>query len=115
MANYREEKVSNEVKRLVGTIINSEVRDPNVPSMCSVISVKVAKDLKHAKVNVSFLDPNADPDKAIKALNRASGFIRHRLGDAMTTKTVPELQFVYNNSIEHSIKISELIKEIEDE
>lgn len=110
MANYREQKVTNEVRRLLGDIISKEVRDPAVPSMCSIISVKVTKDLKHAKVDISFMDKEKDPEAAIKALNRASGFIRHRLGEQMTTRTVPEIKFVYNSSIEHSIKINELLK-----
>jgi ribosome-binding factor A len=96
----------------VGNIINNEVRDPSVPSMCSVISVKVAKDLKNAKVDISIMDSDADPKKAIDALNKASGFIRHRLGDIMSTRTVPALKFSYNNSIEHSIKINELLSSV---
>jgi ribosome-binding factor A len=112
MANFRQQKVENEVKRLVGNIINNEVRDPSVPSMCSVISVKVAKDLKNAKVDISIMDSDADPKKAIDALNKASGFIRHRLGDIMSTRTVPALKFSYNNSIEHSIKINELLSSV---
>lgn len=115
MANYRQQKVSSEIKRLIGTIISQEVRDPSVPAMCSVISVKVGNDLKNAKVNVSFMDEQTDSQKAIKALNRAAGFIRHRLGELMTTRTVPEITFVHNKSIEHSIKISELLHEIENE
>ena len=115
MANYREQKITSELKRLVGNIINNEVRDPNVPLMCSVISIKVSNDLKHAKVNISFMDKTADPENVIKALNRASGFIRHRLGDLMTTRTVPQLTFVYNQSIEYSIKINELLKKVSDE
>ena len=85
------------------------------PAMCSVISVKVGNDLKNAKVNISFMDEKAEPKDAIKALNRAAGFIRHRLGELMSTRTVPELTFVHNQSIEHSIKISKLLHEIENE
>ncbi len=115
MAKYREQKINSEVKRLIGNIINNEIRDPHVPSMCSVISVKIGNDLKHAKVNVSFLDTEADPKTAIKALNNASGFIRHRLGDLMTTRTVPQITFVYNQSIEYSIKINELLNKVKNE
>ncbi len=115
MANFRHQKVSNEIKRLVGTIIQNEVRDPKVPGMCSVLSVKVGNDLKNAKINISFMDANADSKAAIKALNRAAGFIRHRLGEIMTTRTVPELTFVYNQSIEHSIRINELLQKVKDE
>ena len=115
MVKYRHQKVSSEIKRLIGTIISTEVRDPSVPAMCSVISVKVGNDLKQAKINISFMDEKADPVSAVKALNKAAGFIRHRLGELMTTRTVPELTFVYNQSIEHSIRISELLHEIENE
>lgn len=115
MANFRQQKVASEIKRLVGNIINNEIQDPNVPAMCSVISIKVGNDLKHAKVNVSFFEKDLNPDAAIKALNRASGFIRHRLGELMTTRTVPQVSFVYNNAIEHSIKINELLEKVKNE
>ena len=112
MANFRQQKVTNEVKRLVGGIISKEIRDPAVPSMCSIISVNVTKDLRHAKMDISFFDAKVDAAAAVKALNHASGFIRHRLGDEMSTRTVPEVTFVYNNAIEHSIKINELLKKV---
>lgn len=110
MPNYREQKVTKEIKRLLGSIISREINDPAVPSLCSIISITVTKDLRHAKVNISFLDvKKVDTDKAIKALNHASGFLRHRLGQEMATRTVPEITFVYNESIEHSIRINELL------
>ena len=109
MANYRQQKITNEIKRLLGSIISREIRDPAVPILCSIISLEVTKDLRHAKVNISFMDNTNDPNAAIKALNHASGFLRHRLGKEMTTRTVPELTFVYNQSIEHSIRINELL------
>ena len=115
MANYRQQKVSSEIKRLVGNIINNELNDPRVPNLCSIISVKVGNDLKHAKVDISFFDKDTDPETALKAINRASGFIRHRLGEMMSTRTVPELSFVYNHAIEHSIKINELLQKVKDE
>ena len=115
MANFRHQKVSSEIQRLVGSIITSEVRDPHVPKLCSVISVKVGNDLKNARINISFMDESTDGEKAVKALNKAAGFIRHRLGEIMTTRTVPELRFVYNNSIEHSIKINELLNKVKNE
>jgi ribosome-binding factor A len=109
MANYREQKVTNEIKRLLGAMISREISDPAVPSMCSIISIKVSKDLKNAKVDISFIEKDIDIEKAIKALNHAAGFLRHRLSEEMSTRTVPELKFVYNKSIEHSIRINELL------
>ncbi len=110
MPNFREQKISNELMRLLGSLINREVRDPAIPLMCSIISVKVSKDLKNAKVNVSFICDKNDSKTAVKALNRASGFLRHKLSEIMTTRTVPELKFEYNQSIEHSIRINDLLK-----
>jgi ribosome-binding factor A len=68
--------------------------------------------MSYAKIHVSAL---VDPEKfelAIEALKRASGFIRHELGQRLTIRHVPQIIFVADHSIEHSIAIQETLRRI---
>lgn len=112
MANYRPQKVNHDLKRVISEIITNEIQDPNVPSMCSIMNVDCTKDLKHAKVYFSILVQDDKGKKAEVALNRAAGFIRHRLSEVMKTRSVPALKFIEDNSIQYSIDIAKKLDEI---
>lgn len=112
MVNYRMKQVNEDIKRIIGEVINNEINDPRIPALCSVIRVDATKDLKFAKVYISVL---GDADKsigAVKVLNKASGFIRHKLSQTMTARRVPELRFINDTSIQNSIIIAKRINEI---
>lgn len=112
MANYRMKQVNEDIKRIISKVISNEINDPRVPPLCSVIRVDATKDLKSAKVYISVLDNEDKSIEAVKILNKASGFIRHRLSVTMTARRVPELRFINDTSIENSINIAKRINEI---
>ena len=111
MAVNRIDKISEEVKREIGRIIQREIKDPRLPDMVSVTHVKVTKDLKYATVYVSVLGEEEKKKKALIALRNAAGFIRHELGENILIRSLPELIFKLDDSIEHGFYISKLIDE----
>lgn len=111
MPANRIDKISEEVKREIGRIIQQEIKDPRLPDMVSVTHVKVTKDLKYATVHVSVLGDDEKKKKAILALRSAAGFIRHELGQNLLLRALPELIFKLDDSIEHGFYISKLIDE----
>lgn len=111
MAGNRIDKISEEVKREVSRIIQTDVKDPRLPMMVSVTAAKVTKDLKYATIYVSVLGDDAQKENAILALKSASGFIRHELGQNVQLRVLPELVFKLDDSIEHGFYISKLIDE----
>jgi len=115
MANYRIEKVNHDIQRLLSEIIRNDVNDPRVNKLCSVTRADVTKDLKHAKVYISILGDEQGNDEAVKALNNAAGFIKHRLSETMQTRSVPTLKFMADNSIRYSIEIAQKLEDIEHE
>ena len=50
-----------------------------------------------------------------EALKGASGYIRHLLHDRVDIRHIPELTFVYDESIEYGKKIEEIIEDIHEE
>src|SRR6056297_3246611 len=97
----RSRRVGEQMQRLMGEILLRDVHDPGARGV-SVTSVEVSKDLSHATVWFSLLDPAAAPA-------RASGMIRGKLGRAMYIRQVPELHFRHDESLERGSRLSDLI------
>ena len=104
----RSRRVGEQMQRLMGEILLRDVQDPGARGV-SVTAVEVSKDLSHATVWFSLLDPAADPAPAAAALARASGMIRGKLGRAMYIRQVPELHFRHDESLERGSRLSDLI------
>ena len=111
MTVNRIDKISEEVKREIGRIIQEDLKDPRLPMMVSVTHAKVTKDLKYATIYISVLGSEEQKKDAILALKSASGFIRHELGQNVKLRLIPEIIFKLDDSIEHSFYISKLIDE----
>lgn len=104
----REERVGAEIRRELALLLRDEVRDPRLSSV-TIQEVRVVRDLSHAKVYFTLLDP-AQAKATEKALNKASVFLRRCLADTMKNlRTVPRLAFVYDKSIEAGLRLSSLI------
>ena len=104
-------RISEEIKREVGNIIQGELKDPRLPEFTSVTSVQVSRDLRYAKVYVSILGSEKEKVAALQGLKSAAGFIRHEIGKRIKLRYTPEFQFELDNSIEHGVYINKLIKE----
>lgn len=104
-------RISEEVKKEVSSIIQNELKDPRLPKLISVISANVTKDLKYAKIYVSVLGTEEEKKNALSALKSSAGFVRREIGRRMQLRSTPEMQFELDNSIEHGIYISKLINE----
>lgn len=104
----RTRRIGEQMQRELAALIRTEVKDPRV-GMVTISAVEVTRDLAHAKVFFTVLgDVDARRDSQA-ALNSAAGFLRHELGQRMLTRTVPQLRFVYDESIEHGSRLSALI------
>ena len=103
----RSDRVAEQVRRDLADLIRSELKDPRV-GMISLTAVELTPDYAHAKI---FFTTLADEhlDEVERGLKRASGFLRHELGRRIHIHTLPELHFVYDNSISHGISLSHLI------
>ena len=104
----RSRRVAEQMQRLLGEILMRDVNDPRAQGV-SVTAVEVSRDLSHATVWFSLLDPEADPAPAAIALDRAAGLIRGKLGRAMYIRQVPALHFRHDESLERGARLSELI------
>lgn len=107
----RTTRIASEMRRVLSEIIRSELKDPRIPLMTSVMDIKLAKDLKLAKVYISVLGTEAEKTQALQALKNSAGFIRREIGQRMIIRAVPELTFTLDESIERGAYLSGLIAE----
>jgi ribosome-binding factor A len=77
--------------------------------MVSFNSVDLSRDLSVARIHFIMLDPDSDPLSVQEGLDRASGFLRGRLGRELKVRHVPELRFFHDNSAAEAQRISSLI------
>ena len=91
-------------------IFVEEVKDPRV-GMVTITGVDVASDYSHAKVFFTSLADAGALQHTQVALDHASGFLRSQLAHALKTRTVPQLHFVYDESVERGARLSRLIDE----
>jgi ribosome-binding factor A len=110
MAGFRIDRINEEIKRELSTIVPS-IKDPRVPDMISIVAVKTTPDLHFCKVYVSFLG-DVDEKAAIKGLESAAGYIRHEIGQKIKLRYIPQFQFVCDHSIQYGAKISKMIDDI---
>jgi len=106
----RTDRVGDQILKELAQCLQREVRDPRL-AVTTVTAVKLSRDLKYARVYVTFMgiEDQKDIDNHIKALDKAKGFLRTYLGKSMRMRIVPELTFEYDESIIRGAKLTDLI------
>ena len=106
----RSSRIADQIQRDLSEAIRTELKDPRV-GMVTITAVEVSRDLSHARVFVTSLAGAEAMEESLRALRHAAGFLRSRLAHTLSARTVPELQFVYDESVERGIRLSRLIDE----
>lgn len=114
MARVRVGRVGEQIKKELSQIIQTDVKDPRI-GFITVTAVDVTNDLSQAKVFLSVLGTEDEKDDSLKALAKATGFIRSELGKRIRLRKVPELLFKMDTSIDYSSRIESLIQQINKE
>ena len=107
----RTRRVGEQIQRELAELLQREVKDPRVAGV-TVTAVEVSRDLAHAKVYVSRMTGETDWQETLAGLGRAAGFLRRELGRRLTMRSVPELRFLRDRSIEEGARLSELIDRV---
>jgi ribosome-binding factor A len=107
----RQKKIADQIKNQLGQIIDRKLKDPR-KGMITVTYVKVTGDLRIANVYFTTLGDEEQRKKSQQALESANGFLRNELSPFLKMRFVPELRFFYDESLDYSQHINELIKQI---
>jgi len=106
----RTRRVGEQIQRELAVLLQREVRDPRL-SQVTISAVEVTRDLSLATVYFTVLGKEQDHTAIQQAIEKASGFLRHALGERMVMRAVPHLKFVYDYSISRGASLSSLIDE----
>jgi ribosome-binding factor A len=104
----RSEKVADAIHRELAELFRAGVRDPRLHGL-TVTAIDIVPDLSHAKVFVSHVEGRSVWPGCEKALGKASGFFRSKIAAVLNTYTVPQLTFVYDDSIARGVSLTSLI------
>lgn len=107
------DRISSNIIKEISYILAYEVKDSDI-KFVTVTDCKLSSDLSYAKIYVTVLD-DKKRESTMKALNEASGFIRKELADRIEIRHTPELEFIYDESIEYGKKIEDIIEKIHEE
>lgn len=109
MKSTRVLKIAELLREEISKIILNEMNDPTA-RQASVTRVLVSPDLKIAKIYLNILGETSARDSILQAIDRAKSFIRHRVGQNVELRYVPELRFFYDDTLDYVASIEELIK-----
>jgi ribosome-binding factor A len=115
MSKQRLQQVADTMQRILGEVIQYELKDPRV-GFATVTGVEVSADLQRATVRISIMGSEEERTETMEALQRARGFMRKRVAEEMRhMRFIPELRLVQDTSLDHSIRIAEVLHEIEEQ
>lgn len=104
----RTDRVADQIQRELATLIQFDVKDPRV-GMVTITAVEVSKEFEYARVFFTVLGDEAVRKATTEGLTRAAGYLRRELAHRLKLRATPELQFVYDQSIDNAAKMSDLI------
>ncbi len=111
MSKQRKEKLQEQLKQEVSDILQNEIKDPGI-GFVTVTSVNLSGDYRHAKIFVSIFDNKEKQEETMQTLEKATGFIRSEVAKRVKLRHIPELVFIFDESIEHGDHINKLLKEL---
>ncbi len=112
----RTDRLNAEFQKEIYEVISRKLKNPLITEMCSVLKVDASKDLKSAKVFLSIYSTNQERKQAtFNAIKSEAKKIRFELAKSMRVRTVPELSFVLDDSMDYGDKMDRLFMQIEKE
>ena len=112
--SLRSNRVGEQMKKELGEILSRKLKDPRV-GFITVTEVAVTGDLQQATVYITSLGNERERAETLKALEKASGFIRSEIGSRIRLRRTPEMFFEFDSSIEYGNKIDTLLRGLHEE
>jgi ribosome-binding factor A len=109
----RSERFNKLLMEEISSIVQRELKDPRI-GFVSITRVETTEDLRSAKIYISLLE-EAQAADTLEGLHHATGMIRGELMHRIQARRIPELRFVHDRSIAHSVHIAEVLERLKHE
>jgi ribosome-binding factor A len=106
----RPQRLALQIQQEVSLMISRDMKDRRV-GFVTVTGVRLTPDLRHARIFISMMGSEAEKEESLEALNHATGWVRHELGQRIRMKFLPEIVFQMDTSQEYGEHIDRLIDE----
>ncbi|MBI4116099.1 MAG: 30S ribosome-binding factor RbfA [Candidatus Omnitrophica bacterium] len=110
----RTDKVASLIHIKLGELVTTKLKDPRI-GFVTITRVAVTPDLKEARVYYSVLGQEKEKSDAGRGLEHAAGFMQHEIADDLKLRFTPKLTFHLDESLEESLKIQKILRELEKE
>lgn len=104
----RTRRIGEQLRRELAELIRDELRDPRL-TLISMTSIEVSRDLAYARIYVTLIGDAAERSERVAELNRAAPLLRRELGRRMRIRTIPKLDFRYDEVVEQGARLAALI------
>lgn len=111
MAYKRCDRVGEEIRKEIATMLFGEIHDPRI-GFVTITKVIMTKDLRQAKVYFSMIGSDEEKGKTMEGLQSATGYIKKEIGKRLNLRCTPELLFKFDDSLEYASRIEQILKEI---
>lgn len=110
MPGSRMRRVNEAVREVLSSRLADALSDPRI-GFVTVTAVDTSPDLRHARVYVSVLGGDEERARTLEGLQAAHGRLQGYVGSELRLKRTPTLEFVYDESIDTGMRITELLDE----
>ena len=109
---HRLERVNQLIRQELSQLLQRGTKDPRLSGYISINAVETTPDLRHAKIFVSCICDAEQRKEILAALSHSSGFFRTELARHLTMRRVPELHYVWDESIEKGSNLLALMDKV---
>ena len=111
MTSSRRERLAEELRSEISTLIRRELRDPRV-GFVTLTGASVSPDLTHARIYVTVLGTDAARQQSLRALNRAAGYLQRAVFKQLRLRRPMEIVFALDEAASTGNRIDELLDQI---
>lgn len=101
MSKIRRQRVAEQIQVIISELFLRELSDPRLSNL-TVTDVTIDRELQYADVYINTWDQEVNRDEVMVALEKATGFLRHQLGQRTRSRTIPNLHFHWDTLLEHA-------------
>ncbi|MBK9238952.1 MAG: 30S ribosome-binding factor RbfA [Acidobacteria bacterium] len=110
----RADRVGEQIRQELSQILSQQAHDPGI-GFLTLTRVKVTPDLQLARVLYTVFGDEKQKKETQKALERALPYLRRQIGSRLSLRRVPELQFFYDQAVEHQDRIEQILIDLKRE
>jgi ribosome-binding factor A len=108
---FRPDRVADQVRAELSVLLARDVHDPGI-GFLTITRVLVSPDLQLARVYYTTMGTEQERRATVKALQRATPFLRRQIGQRLNLRRVPVLEFFFDKSVENQERVERLLHEI---